>query len=71
MTVCVVALVRGRWCWTSRLMMPTSAQPDDLARLAAYRGGDTKTLVWIPSFLSNKALADLGRLVVLDYIPAG
>ena len=44
---------------------------DDLARLAAYRGEDTKTLVWMPSFLSNKALADLGRLVVLDYILQG
>ncbi|MNW13316.1 hypothetical protein D3C71_2112480 [compost metagenome] len=27
--------------------------------------------MWIPSFLSNKALADLGRLVVLDYILQG
>jgi hypothetical protein len=27
--------------------------------------------VWLPSFLSNKALADLGRLVVLDYILQG
>ena len=44
---------------------------DDLARLGAYRGGDTQTLVWLPSFLSNKALADLGRLVVLDYILQG
>ena len=44
---------------------------DDLARLGEYRGGDTKTLVWLPSFLSNKALADLGRLVVLDYILQG
>jgi hypothetical protein len=44
---------------------------DDLARLDAYRGGDTRTLVWLPSFLSNKALADLGRLVVLDYILQG
>jgi hypothetical protein len=44
---------------------------DDLARLAAYRGGDTRTLVWLPSFLSNKALAELGRLVVLDYILQG
>jgi hypothetical protein len=44
---------------------------DDLARLAEYRGGDTRTLVWLPSFLSNKALADLGRLVVLDYILQG
>lgn len=45
--------------------------PDDLARLSAYRGGDTRTIVWLPSFLSNKALADLGRLVVLDYILQG
>ncbi|HQC98291.1 MAG TPA: phage resistance protein, partial [Aquabacterium sp.] len=44
---------------------------DDLARLGAYRGGDTRTLVWLPSFLSNKALADLGRLVVLDYMLQG
>jgi hypothetical protein len=44
---------------------------DDLARLGAYRGGDTQTLVWLPSFLSNKALADLGRLVVLDHILQG
>ncbi len=44
---------------------------DDLARLSAYRGGETQTLVWLPSFLSNKALADLGRLVVLDYILQG
>ena len=44
---------------------------DDLARLAEYRGGGSKTLIWLPSFLSNKALADLGRLVVLDYILQG
>jgi hypothetical protein len=44
---------------------------DDLARLGAYRGGDTRTLVWLPSFLSSKAQADLGRLVVLDYILQG
>jgi hypothetical protein len=44
---------------------------DDLARLSAYRGGDTRTLVWLPSFLSHKALADLGRLVVLDTILQG
>jgi hypothetical protein len=44
---------------------------DDLARLGEYRGGDTRTLVWLPSFLSNKAQADLGRLVVLDYILQG
>lgn len=44
---------------------------DDLARLNNYRGGDTRTLVWLPSFLSDKTLRDLGRLVVLDYILTG
>jgi hypothetical protein len=44
---------------------------DDLARLANYRGGDTRTLVWLPSFLSDKTRRDLGRLVVLDYILTG
>jgi len=44
---------------------------DDLARLANYKGGTTRTLVWLPSFLSDKALRDLGRLVVLDHILTG
>lgn len=68
--------LRGRsGAWTVVLDFPfddTNFGPaDDLARLGEYRGGDTKTLVWLPSFLSNKALADLGRLVVLDYILQG
>jgi hypothetical protein len=68
--------LRGRsGIWTVVLDFPFDeanfGPADDLARLAAYRGGDTKTLVWIPSFLSNKAMADLGRLVVLDYILQG
>lgn len=50
---------------------PNFGPADDLARLNAYRGGDTHTLAWLPSFLSNKALADLRRLVVLDYILQG
>ncbi len=44
---------------------------DDIARLRGYRGGDTRTLVWLPSFFSQKAMADLRRLVVLDYILQG
>jgi hypothetical protein len=44
---------------------------DDLARLGEYRGGDTRTLVWLPSFLSERTLRDLGRLVVLDYLLTG
>jgi hypothetical protein len=50
---------------------PNYGPADDLARLGAYRGGDTQTVVWLPSFLSAKALSDLGRLVVLDYILQG
>ncbi len=50
---------------------PNFGPQDDLARLGEYRGGDTRTIVWLPSFLSNKALADLGRLVVLEYILQG
>ena len=68
--------LRGRsGAWTVVLDFPFDdanfGPADDLAHLAAYRGGDTRTLVWLPSFLSNKALADLGRLVVLDYILQG
>lgn len=68
--------LRGRsGAWTVVLDFPFDeanfGPADDLARLAEYRGGDTRTLVWLPSFLSNKALADLGRLVVLDHILQG
>ncbi|CAN1502883.1 hypothetical protein MCEMAEM4_00561 [Burkholderiaceae bacterium] len=68
--------LRGRsGAWTVVLDFPFDeanfGPADDLARLANYRGGDTHTLVWLPSFLSNKALSDLGRLVVLDYILQG
>lgn len=68
--------LRGRsGAWTVVLDFPFDdanfGSADDLARLGAYRGGDTQTLVWLPSFLSNKALADLGRLVVLDHILQG
>jgi len=68
--------LRGRsGAWTVVLDFPFDdanfGPADDLARLGEYRGGDTRTLVWLPSFLSNKALADLGRLVVLDYILQG
>lgn len=69
--------LRGRsGAWTVVLDFPFDEDAgkgpaDDLARLRDYRSGDTRTLVWLPSFLSNKALADLGRLVVLDYILQG
>ena len=68
--------LRGRsGAWTVVLDFPfdepNRSPQDDLARLTEYRGGDTRTLVWLPSFFSNKAMADLGRLVVLDYILQG
>ena len=44
---------------------------DDIARLGEYRGPTSNTLIWLPSFFSAKALADLKRLVVLDYILSG
>ncbi|THD01040.1 phage resistance protein, partial [Panacagrimonas perspica] len=50
---------------------PNRSPADDLARLEAYRGGSTRTLVWMPSFFSQKALNDLGRLVILDHILQG
>jgi hypothetical protein len=68
--------LRGRaGTWTVVIDFPFDDQKftpaDDLARLAAYRGDDTQTLVWMPSFFSAKAQHDLGRLVVLDYILTG
>ncbi len=44
---------------------------DDIARLNEYRGGATRTVVWLPSFLSPRAQQDLGRLVILDHILHG
>lgn len=68
--------LRGRpGAWTVVLDFPFDevnfSSADDNARLSDYRGGDTQTLVWLPSFFSAKALSDLGRLVVLDYILSG
>ena len=68
--------LRGRsGAWTVVLDLPFDephrTPMDDLARLDGYRGGSTRTLAWLPSFLSAKALADLGRLVKLDYILQG
>jgi hypothetical protein len=50
---------------------PNMGPMDDIARLSQYRGGDTRTVVWLPSFLSPKSLDELGRLVVLDHILQG
>ena len=68
--------LRGRsGAWTVVLDFPFDepnfTSNDDIARLGDYRGSNTQTLVWLPSFFSHKALADLGRLVVLDHILSG
>jgi hypothetical protein len=46
---------------------------DDVARVEQYRRQQepTRTLVWIPSFLSQSALDDLGTLVILDHVLTG
>lgn len=50
---------------------PGFGPQDDGARLDGWRGGDTATLVWLPSFLGPRALSELGRLVVLEHILQG
>ncbi len=47
---------------------------NDLDRLQSYRdtyGEDTRTLVWLPRFLSRKIMADLGRLLMVEHILTG
>lgn len=46
---------------------------DDLTRLKDFReaGKPARTLVWVPSFLSESSRKDLGTLVRLDHILAG
>lgn len=68
--------LRGRGDgWTVVIDFPFDQAPrtpnDDLARLARYAGGPTRTLIWLPSFLSQKVMKDLGRFVILDYILQG
>lgn len=42
---------------------------DDLRKIDEVRKrGSTRTVCWIPAFLSREALTDLGKLVVLDYL---
>jgi hypothetical protein len=44
---------------------------DDHARLMSYAGGSTHTIAWLPLHLSDRALRELGRLVILDFILTG
>ena len=42
---------------------------DDLRKVDDVRKrGSSRTVCWIPAFLSREALGDLGKLVVLDYL---
>ncbi len=52
---------------------PHHTPQDDVARAEGLKGQGraTRTLVWIPSFLSQAALKDLGTLVVLDHVLTG
>lgn len=50
---------------------PQYSPTDDRARLQRYKGGPTRTIAWLPQFLSHKAQRDLGRLVILDFILKG
>ena len=65
--------LRGReGGWTAILDFPfdepNRTPADDIARLDRYEGPSTHTLIWLPSFFSEKSLNDLKRLVILDYI---
>lgn len=47
---------------------------DDIAKLDTYRANHpegTKTIAWVPSFLSVSAQAELGMLVILEHILMG
>ena len=61
--------------WTTVIDFPFDegqfGPADDRARLDQYRGPPSKTLAWMPVFLSDKAQRELGRLVILDYIIVG
>lgn len=68
--------LRGRSVdsWTIVLDFPFDdpgfSPRDDLAKVDDFEG-TANTLVWLPSFLSEKALNDLGRLVILDHVLTG
>lgn len=46
---------------------------DDLARVETFRTEHppTRTVCWLPCFLTQRSLADLGTLVVLDHVLTG
>jgi hypothetical protein len=64
--------------WRVIIDYPFDSEPhtprDDLAKLEGYRSANpqpSRTLVWIPSFLSPSARKDLGTLIKIDHIMTG
>lgn len=51
----------------------TCSPSDDRARVEKFRdsGESVRTVVWIPSFLNERALGDLARLGVLNHVLSG
>jgi len=51
----------------------TCSPSDDRARIDKFRelGESVRTVVWIPSFLNDRALGDLARLGVLNHVLSG
>lgn len=51
----------------------THSPADDVARLHKLRDGgrSSNTIAWIPNFLSDARQADLGKLVLLEYLLTG
>ena len=49
------------------------APTDDLAQIEQFRSTQppSRTIAWIPAFLSREAQKDLGTLVILDHVLAG
>ncbi|CAO3401287.1 phage resistance protein [Azospirillum palustre] len=53
---------------------PGRSAADDIARLDQFKAstdGRSDTLIWLPSFLSEKAMRDLGTLVRLNFLLTG
>lgn len=52
---------------------PERGPSDDRAHLRGFldKGGNEHTMVWLPSFLTDSALADLGRLGTLNHVLSG
>lgn len=70
-------LIHGDSEWHAVIDFPydsgTHSPADDVARLRKLRDGgrSANTVAWIPNFLSDARQADLGKLVLLEYLLTG